>query len=123
MSDVVIRVERLGKKYKLGQARMARYTALRDVLAQGVRRLGKRLVRGGGPREADRGEFWALRDVSFDVQHGQCVAVVGRNGAGKSTLLKILSRITAPTTGWLGIRGRVASLLEVGTGFNLQLTG
>jgi lipopolysaccharide transport system ATP-binding protein len=118
MSDVAVRVEGLGKKYRLGQSAGPRYHTLRDGIARLARNpLG--WLRGGPPGE----EFWALKDVSFEVKRGEVVGIIGRNGAGKSTLLKILSRITEPTEGGADIYGRVGSLLEVGTGFNPELTG
>jgi lipopolysaccharide transport system ATP-binding protein len=124
MSDIAIRCSNLGKQYRLGQRES--YRALRDTIADTLSApfRGARRIWAGEPAPAAKdATLWALRDVSFDIKHGEVVGIIGRNGAGKSTLLKILSRITKPTTGEVRINGRVGSLLEVGTGFHPELTG
>lgn len=114
MSKPIIEVRDISKRYRLGATHGAPYKALRDVIAGAFH-----------PRKKQQSpqDFWALQDISFDVQEGEVLGIIGRNGAGKSTLLKVLSRITEPTTGQITLRGRVASLLEVGTGFHPELSG
>jgi lipopolysaccharide transport system ATP-binding protein len=125
MSTPVIRVEHLSKSYRLGQ--IGTGTLSRDINAWWAKLRGKPnpLLKIGQEEHGNRDgqEIWALKDVSFTVEQGEVLGIIGRNGAGKSTLLKILSRVTAPTSGQIKVKGRIASLLEVGTGFHPDLTG
>ena len=124
MTDIAIRVENLSKQYRIGGPQ-ARYKTIRESLTEAVQAPFRRLssiVRGQSSATSND-TIWALKDVSFEVQRGEVVGIIGRNGAGKTTLLKVLSRITEPTEGYAEIHGRVGSLLEVGTGFHPELTG
>lgn len=125
MEDIAIKVENISKKYRIG--RRERYKALRDTLTDGLMLPVRSISSIFNPRQKhgaeESGYIWALKNVSFEVKRGDVLGIIGRNGAGKTTLLKVLSRITEPTQGYAEIRGRVRSLLEVGTGFHPELTG
>src|SRR5688572_26807668 len=127
MSESVIKVEGLGKKYIIGHQGKEGYKTFRDQIGDNIKTVfskTKKMLSGRMVVEGEEVEdFWALKDISFEVKQGDTLGIIGRNGAGKSTLLKILSRITEPTTGKVILKGRVASLLEVGTGFHPELSG
>jgi len=119
---IIVKAENLGKKYIISHQAQDKYLALRDVIANGTKKVVKTITRKSIPA-FKKEDFWALRNIDFDVEQGDRVGIIGRNGAGKSTILKLLSRITEPSEGKISIKGRVSSLLEVGTGFHPELTG
>lgn len=121
--SIAIRLEHIGKKYFLRHKYAPRYNSLRDTLAQAIRPSDRLFRRGRPGLGPSRKDFWALRDITIDIAQGERIGLIGRNGAGKSTLLKLISRITAPSEGRILLKGRVGTLLEVGTGFHPELTG
>src|SRR5687767_14146866 len=124
MSQIAIRVENLGKQFRIGSSR-EKYKTFRDAMVSAAKtpfQRARSILKGEGASGMHQ-TFWALQDISFEVNPGEVIGIIGHNGAGKSTLLKILSRITEPSVGVVDIYGRVGSLLEVGTGFHPELTG
>lgn len=119
---MTIEIENLSKMYHIQNTRKVLNDTLKDRLTEGIQGFFSKF-RGTSPKHSGNQEFWALKDLSFKVEQGDTLAIIGKNGAGKSTLLKIISRITPPTKGRVKIKGRIASLLEVGTGFHPELTG
>jgi lipopolysaccharide transport system ATP-binding protein len=120
MSQTAVSIDHISKQYRIGLAAKNRHDTLRDLIMSAA----TSVFRSNGKKETQpKGKFWALKDISLEIPRGQAVGIIGRNGAGKSTLLKILTRITKPTSGHVEIRGRMAALLEVGTGFHGELTG
>ena len=117
MSNVALNIKDVSKKYMIGRDKKARYETLRDLISHSLKAVAK------GNLQGQTREFWALKDINLEIEHGDKIALIGHNGAGKSTLLKILSQVTEPTTGEITLYGKVSSLLEVGTGFHPELTG
>ncbi len=122
MSDTVIKVNNLGKKYRIGE-KLRASGSLRETITGSFGQIGRNVRSRMSKNGSQKRDFWALRDISFEIKQGEVTGIIGHNGAGKSTLLKILSRITEPTEGFADIYGRIGSLLEVGTGFHRELTG
>ena len=124
MAKTVIQISKLGKSYIIGHKKQSqRYVALRDVISESFKTFWSRIIHPEYYTHHNLEEFWALKDINLELKEGDRLGIVGRNGAGKSTLLKVLSQITEPTEGQIKIKGRIASLLEVGTGFHPELTG